>query len=90
MGKTGIYEKSLLKARGEVSLSAFALLFSEMVQYYQNSKSNNFWQNDKNVQSTYSYLCYFVYHLINGVAGVSTISDLERKFVIKFFLFKLY
>ena len=27
---------SVSKPRGEVSLSAFAFLFSEMVQYYQN------------------------------------------------------
>lgn len=31
-----IYEKSLHKARGEVSASAFAFLFSELVQYTQN------------------------------------------------------
>jgi len=34
--KATIYDKSLIKPRGEVSLSAFALLFSEMVQYCQN------------------------------------------------------
>jgi hypothetical protein len=33
---SSIYDRSLMKPRGEVSLSAFALLFSEMVQYSQN------------------------------------------------------
>jgi len=34
--KTGILEKSLSKGKGEVSLTCFALLFSEVVQYCQN------------------------------------------------------
>lgn len=34
--KTSILDKSLSKGRGEVSLSCFALLFSELVQYCQN------------------------------------------------------
>ncbi|KAL0275842.1 UNVERIFIED_CONTAM: hypothetical protein PYX00_003570 [Menopon gallinae] len=34
--KTGILDKSLSKGRGEVSVSCFALLFSEIVQYCQN------------------------------------------------------
>mmetsp|Transcript_16265 Transcript_16265/g.15601 ORF Transcript_16265/g.15601 Transcript_16265/m.15601 type:complete len:210 (-) Transcript_16265:96-725(-) len=35
-GQTSIYDRSITKPRGEVSLSAFALLFSEMIQYNQN------------------------------------------------------
>lgn len=34
--KTSILDKSLSKGKGEVSLSCFALLFSEVVQYCQN------------------------------------------------------
>lgn len=34
--KTSILDKSLSRGKGEVSLSAFALLFSEVVQYCQN------------------------------------------------------
>lgn len=34
--KSSILDKSLSKGRGEVSLSCFALLFSEVVQYCQN------------------------------------------------------
>ncbi|KAL1131243.1 hypothetical protein AAG570_010861 [Ranatra chinensis] len=34
--KTSILDKSLSKGRGEVNLSTFALLFSELVQYCQN------------------------------------------------------
>lgn len=34
--KTSILDKSLSKGRGEVSLSCFALLFSELVHYCQN------------------------------------------------------
>lgn len=34
--KTSILDKSLSKGRGEVSVSCFALLFSEIVQYCQN------------------------------------------------------
>jgi trafficking protein particle complex subunit 5 len=33
-GRSGIYDKPLAKPRGEVSLSAFTYLFSEMIQYY--------------------------------------------------------
>lgn len=35
VGRMGIYEKPLTKLRGEVSLSAFSFLFSEIIQYYQ-------------------------------------------------------
>ena len=38
--RSSIYEKNILKSRGEVSLSAFALLFSELVQYSQNRVSS--------------------------------------------------
>lgn len=34
--RTSILDKSLSKGKGEVSLSCFALLFSELVQYCQN------------------------------------------------------
>jgi hypothetical protein len=34
--RTSILDKSLSRGRGEVSLSCFALLFSELVQYCQN------------------------------------------------------
>lgn len=34
--KTSILDKTLSKGKGEVSLSCFALLFSELVQYCQN------------------------------------------------------
>ncbi|NXV71562.1 TPPC5 protein, partial [Atlantisia rogersi] len=35
-GKSPVLERALGRARSEVSLSAFALLFSELVQYCQN------------------------------------------------------
>lgn len=35
--KTSILDRSISKGRGEVSLSCFALLFSEVVQYCQKS-----------------------------------------------------
>ena len=35
-GPKGLASYSLMKPRGEVSLSAFAFLFSEIIQYYQN------------------------------------------------------
>jgi trafficking protein particle complex subunit 5 len=34
--RPGILDRPLIKAKGEVSLSSFALLFSEIVQYSQN------------------------------------------------------
>ena len=34
--KTSILDKSMSRGKGEVSLTSFALLFSEMVQYCQN------------------------------------------------------
>ena len=37
MSSSSIYDKSISKSRGEVSASAFAFLFSEIVQYCQNS-----------------------------------------------------
>ena len=40
--KTSILDKSLSKGKQEVSLSAFALLFSETVQYCQVSVPSNF------------------------------------------------
>ena len=38
--KTSILDKSLSKAKQEIHLSCFALLFSEMVQYCQNRSTN--------------------------------------------------
>jgi hypothetical protein len=35
-GPVGILDRPLTKAKGEVSLSSFAFLFSEIVQYSQN------------------------------------------------------
>lgn len=37
--KTTILDRSISKGKNEVSLSAFALLFSEIVQYCQNRVS---------------------------------------------------
>lgn len=34
--KTSILDKSLSKGKGEISVSTYALLFSELVQYCQN------------------------------------------------------
>ena len=34
--RTSILDKSLSKGKGEISLSCYALLFSELVQYCQN------------------------------------------------------
>ena len=34
-GKSSIYEQNLMRTRGQVSMSAFSFLFSEMVQYCQ-------------------------------------------------------
>jgi len=38
--RSSIYDRSLARPRGEVSHSAFALLFSELVQYSQNRVSS--------------------------------------------------
>lgn len=40
MSYRGILDRQLPKGRGEVSLSAFAFLFSEIVQYCQATVSN--------------------------------------------------
>lgn len=37
--RTSILDKPLSKGKGDVSLSCFALLFSEVVQYSQNKSS---------------------------------------------------
>jgi hypothetical protein len=38
--KTSVLDKSLSKGKNEVHLSAFALLFSEIVQYCQNRSTS--------------------------------------------------
>ena len=40
MSLKGILDRQLPKGRGEVSLSAFAFLFSEIIQYCQSTVSN--------------------------------------------------
>lgn len=40
LSSRGILDRSVIKGKGEVSLSAFAFLFSEIVQYCQVKVSN--------------------------------------------------
>lgn len=56
--RTSILDKSLSKGKGEVSLSCFALLFSELVQYCQNRVYTIPELQKKYAQNLFVYFCF--------------------------------
>jgi hypothetical protein len=76
-----IYEKSLHKARGEVSASAFAFLFSELVQYTQNKVSSIEQLEEKLAEAGHQVSQENLAHLIDSGKASSLFNSEEFRLI---------